>query len=150
MITSFRERLHGGEFIIVELGALSRNSADVAAGQVLDAGTVVEFNDGNQLVSFTGDGACAGILIYPVDTREGVKAAAYIARRANVRLEGLTYPAGLAATTAAALAALTVEVRSTGLIADTGGGGGGDWILANGVWDDAAHWDDASVWKDAA
>lgn len=35
-------------------------------------------------------------------------------------------------------------------LVDEGGGGGGDWILANGVWDDAAQWDDTAMWKDAA
>lgn len=121
-----RETLHGGEFIIVELGPLARDSALVAADLHLDAGTVVAFNGGDELIAYPGSGSCAGVLVYPVDTREGgAKAASYIARRAKVRLEDLTYPAGLAATTAAALEALTIEVRSVGPIVDTGGGGGG-------------------------
>jgi hypothetical protein len=33
---------------------------------------------------------------------------------------------------------------------ESGGGGGGDWILADGAWDDAGVWDDAAMWKDAA
>jgi hypothetical protein len=36
------------------------------------------------------------------------------------------------------------------LIADTNGGGGGNWLLSTGAWNDSGVWDDASMWKDAA
>lgn len=124
---SFIETLHGGEFIIAELGALSRDQAMVASGLQLAAGTVVAFDDDDELVAYTGSGSCAGILLYPVDAREGAEDAVYIARRAKVRFEALTVPEGLAATTAAALEALTIVISSDSVPVDTGGGGGA-WL----------------------
>lgn len=54
----------------------------------------------------------------------------------------------------AALAAtklFTPSIAQAGFaLGKAGGGGGGDWILANGVWDDAGVWDDSAMWKDAA
>lgn len=35
-------------------------------------------------------------------------------------------------------------------VVNDGGGGGGEWLLAGGVWNDSGVWDDSSNWMDEA
>jgi hypothetical protein len=111
------------EFIISESG-ISRDVGRVATGQELEAGRVLQRDGDGNLIAFTGTGtAAAGILLYPVDTTDGVVSVGYLARKARVNFEDIIGPPGKAATTAAALAALGIKIVSPPL-SDEGGGGG--------------------------
>lgn len=96
------ETVHDGAFLQSEAnGFLSRETATVASGQDLDAGTVVEFSAG-KLIACSGtlntDGdlvtAAAGILFAAVDASDGdVEDCVYIARDSEVKDDLITYPA---------------------------------------------------------
>lgn len=124
-----RDRVHAGGFIISEDGPVSRDSGYLAAGENLEAGTLLEENDDGDLIAWTaGDNPIAGLLYASTDARAARKAVATVARAAVVSLDGLTYPEGLAGTSRDALAELGIIVSSDDLIVDTGGGGGGDEV----------------------
>ena len=116
----FTEVAHAAEFILSEAnGQLSREGADVSAGQNLAAGTVVMMGGSGTLVAYTGDeitngtdDEAVGVLINPVDTTDGVvKKGAYIARNAEVNVNLLTFPAGKQALTVQSLALRNIITR---------------------------------------
>ena len=56
---------------------------------------------------------------------------------------------GSSAIAAMMLGTSVVDAVYLGAVNIWAGGGGGDWILALGAWNDAGVWDDASNWMDA-
>ncbi len=103
-MTVFTEGRHAAEFILSEAnGQRSRENGEVAAGETLAAGEIVELS-GGKLVAASGDletdgsltTPAAGILLAPVDaSTEGTNddtPAAYIARAAEVNGNLLKFP----------------------------------------------------------
>lgn len=91
------------EFLVSEANGLrSRETATVAGGQDLAAGTVVAKPTGAELVAWTGeeftDGVedePVGVLMYNVDSSTGAKVGQpYFARDCVLNLSELTFPAG--------------------------------------------------------
>jgi phosphoglycerate dehydrogenase-like enzyme len=121
-MTTFTEVLpHAGGFLVSEApGTRSREVAEIAAGQTLAAGTVVQLAD-SKLTAFTADTNTAGSVITAacgVVINDGVagEEVAYIARDAEVNLAELTYPdettgGNEEANTIASLAALGIIAR---------------------------------------
>jgi hypothetical protein len=96
-MTTFTEAAHAAEFILSEAnGHRSREEAEIATGQTLVAGQVVQFNTG-KLTAFTADPdtngdplvAACGIAIYAGTAGDKI---AYLARDAEVNLNLITYP----------------------------------------------------------
>ena len=120
MTTVFTETAHDGEFILSEAsGSRSRDNGEVASGQDLAAGTVVQYDGGSRLIAYTGDEftngeedeAC-GVLIPAVDSTDGHVKAAFIARDAEVNLNLLTYPAAKEAVMIQSLKRIGIICRS--------------------------------------
>jgi hypothetical protein len=145
-----RQTTRPGAFLIAEEpGAISRDNGWLAEGENRQAGTLLAENDDGDLVAWES-GACAGILFAGTDARLARQQVAIISRLAVVNFELLAYGAAEEADARDALAAIRIEVLADHPIAATGGGGGGDWLLATGAWNDSGVWDDASNWMDAA
>lgn len=144
------ETLHAGAFLICEeQGCYSRDKGVVAAGQRFVAGTVLAFDDDGLLVALTDEDDAAGIAFDAVDATEAATPATYVSRVARVHLASLAYPEEREDDVIAALSALRIEV-SPPISLSVGGGGGGDWLLSGGAWNDAGVWDDSASWEDAA
>lgn len=100
-MTTLTEGRRAVEFILSEAnGTRSRENGVAKQGEVLKAGTVVEF-DGTKLVACSGirDTAgdlvtpAAGIVLHRVDATAADAPVAYLARDAEVKEPYLTYPA---------------------------------------------------------
>jgi hypothetical protein len=120
-MTTYTETDHDGEFIISEANFhRSRDSVELASGQDLAAGTVLQLDGGSRYIAYVGDEftngvedeACA-ILIPAKDTTTGGHAlVAIIARDAEVNINLLTFPAAKQAQMIQDLKARGIIVRS--------------------------------------
>jgi hypothetical protein len=119
-MTTFTEGNHDAEFIVSEANFhRSRDSGEVASGQNLAAGTVVQPDGGSRWIAYVGDeftngeeDEAIGILINATDATTGHQKAAIIARDAEVNINLLTYPAAKEAVMIASLKRLGIIVRS--------------------------------------
>ena len=149
MISRRQTRASSSFIVTEEPGAISRDARWLAEGQNLEAGALLAENDDGDLVAWES-GACAGILLTGTDARGARVRVTTMARMATVNFEMLTFP-GEEGDARTALEAIRLTVLSDHLITSPGGGGGGsDWLLSTGAWNDFGVWDDASMWKDAA
>jgi hypothetical protein len=115
------ETKHAGGFIKSEAnGARSRENVTIASGQDLQAGAVLgALTSSGEYIAFNNDGntgeeTAAGILIGPCDASGGAKAAAIIARDAEVLEEELVWAA---TEDSGDKAAGIVELAALGIIA---------------------------------
>lgn len=100
-MTTYTETTHDAEFILSEANFhRSRDNGELASGQDLAAGTVLQLDGGERFMAYAGDeftnGAedeAAGILINATNATTGHVKIAVIARDAEVNLNLLTYPA---------------------------------------------------------
>lgn len=119
-MTTFEETNHDAEFILSEANFhRSRDNAELASGQNLIGGTVVQLDGGSRLIAWAGDeftngeeDECAGILISATDATGGHKKVAIIARDAEVNINLLTFPAAKQAVMIQSLKRLGIIVRS--------------------------------------
>jgi hypothetical protein len=119
-MTTFTETGRAAEFILSEANFhRSRDSGEVASGQDLVAGTVLQLDGGTRYIAYTGDemtngeeDEAIGILIADTDATGGTHvAAAIIARDAEVNLNLLTFPAAKQAVMVQSLKRLGIICR---------------------------------------
>lgn len=119
-MTVFTEVDHNAEFILSEANFhRSRDSGEVASGQNMVAGTVVQNDGGARYIPYTGDeftngeeDEAIGVLINATDATAGHVKAAIITRDAEVNINLMTFPAAKQAVMIASLARRGVIVRS--------------------------------------
>lgn len=121
------EGRHAGEFIVSEVGQISRETVTIKQGEKLVPGTILELDDDGKAIAFTGTDdvggelirEAAGILFAAVDAsatgaNADVPGPAIVARLAEVNGAELTFPAetdGERARAIASLAARNIIVR---------------------------------------
>ncbi len=120
-MTVFTEGDHNAEFIVSEANFhRSRDNGELASGQDLAAGTVLQLDGGSRYIAYTGDeftngeeDEAIGILINETDATTGGHAkVAIIARDAEVNINLLTFPAAKQAVMIQSLKRLGIIVRS--------------------------------------
>lgn len=118
-MTTLTEATPNVEFIMME-GQLSysRENGEVASGQNLAAGTVVQYDGGSRFIAYTGDeftngeeDEAQGILLYATNASAGHVKAAVLVRHAVVNLNLLTFPAAKQASMVQSLKRLGIICR---------------------------------------
>lgn len=115
LVTKITEGKRPGEHLLSEEGMISRDEVTIAAGQNLEAGTVLELS-GAKYVRVATPGSAVAVLFSRTDATEGdVKAAAHT-RLCEVVSSLLVWPTGFTTgnktTAIAALKAQTIIVRT--------------------------------------